>query len=88
MMDYTLTTTIVGSLEGQGGQEMADLKGAPIPVRLAGPLADPKPSVNMEELATRLAKTKAKEKVDEKIQEKLGDKVPPQLQDALKGLFR
>jgi len=88
MMDYTLTTTLVGSLEGQGGQEMTDLKGAPIPVRLAGPLADPKPSVNMEELATRLAKTKAKEKVGEKIQEKLGDKAPPQLQDALKGLFR
>jgi AsmA protein len=87
-MDYTLTTTIVGSLEGQGGKELTELKGAPVPVRLAGPLADPKPSVNMEELATRLAKTKAKQKVEEKIQEKLGDKVSPQLQDALKGLFR
>jgi AsmA protein len=87
-LDYTLTTTIVGSLEGQGGKEITDLKGAPVPVRLSGPLADPKPSVNMEELAQRLAKTKVKEKVDEKIQEKLQDKVPAELQDKLKGLFR
>ncbi|VAX11627.1 A/G-specific adenine glycosylase [hydrothermal vent metagenome] len=94
VLDYTLTTTIVSTMEGQGGGELTGLTGVPIPVRLTGSLADPKPSVDTEVLAKRLLqgklgeqKEKLQQKAQEKIQEKLKGKLPGGLQDRLKGLL-
>ena len=88
-IDYTLTTKLVGSLEGQGGKSLEELKGVSIPVKVGGTYSDPsyKPDVSaaLAEVAKSKAKEKVEEKVQEKIQEKLGDKLGD---DLLKGLFK
>ncbi|HYQ72502.1 MAG TPA: AsmA family protein, partial [Gammaproteobacteria bacterium] len=40
-IDYTLTTKLVGSLEGQGGKSLEELKGVAIPVRVGGTFSKP-----------------------------------------------
>ena len=49
-LDYGLDVTITGTLEGQGGKELKDLKGVQIPITLTGKLADPKVAVSVEKL--------------------------------------
>ena len=86
-VDYRLTAKIVGSLEGQGGKGMEELKGIPIPVRLTGPLAQPKPTVDAEALVKALAEEKIEEKKQE-VMEKASKKIEEKLgTDVLKGLF-
>jgi AsmA protein len=85
-IDYLVTTEIVKSLEGQGGKQGDDLAGVPIPVRIKGSLAEPKPSIDLETLAEARAKQEIearKEEVQKKIEEKAGKEIG----DALKGLF-
>jgi len=36
-LDYTVQASVVGTLAGQGGSELANLNGVTIPVRLSGP---------------------------------------------------
>lgn len=85
-LDYLLTTTLVGSLEGQGGNAADQLKGVPIPVRIKGALDKPGYKVDLEAMLNAKAKQRLEEekqklrgKVEEKVQDALGDK--------LKGLF-
>ncbi|MGV6827515.1 MAG: AsmA family protein [bacterium] len=86
-IDYTLTTKVVGSLEGQGGTVGKELEGVAIPVRLKGDLKNPKPSVDPQALAQALAGSKLdvqKDKVKEKLDKKLKEKG---LDNMLKGMF-
>jgi AsmA protein len=99
-LDYLVKAVIVGTSKGQGGAELADLKGLPIPVRIRGSFADPSYSVDLGKILEAKAKEKLKAKLQEKLQEKLGaqveEKVQEKLQDqlkdtlmkGLKGLFR
>lgn len=91
-IDYTLTAKLVGSLEGQGGKGLEDLKGVTIPVKVGGSWSKPTYAPDVAAALSEAAKAKVKEKVDEKIeeqkqkiQEKIGDKIGDQL---LKGLFK
>lgn len=86
-IDYTLTTKIVGTLQGQGGKAVEELKGVAIPVHVGGTFSRPTYSPDLGAALSEAAKAKVEEKVEEqkqKLQEKLGD----ELQDKLKGLFR
>ena len=78
-IDYTVTTTLVDSLEGQGGKESDKLTGVPIPVRIKGPLSDPSYSPDLSEAA----KAKVQEKVQEEIQKKVGGQAGDILGDKL-----
>ncbi|WP_018873768.1 AsmA family protein [Thioalkalivibrio sp. ALJ16] len=40
-LDYRVNTTIVGTLEGQGGRELDDLRGVNLPIRITGSFTDP-----------------------------------------------
>ena len=82
-MDYRVDVTVVGTLEGQGGRELTDLKGVTIPVQVKGPFADLSYRPDLEAVLSGRAKAKVEEKLQEQKQ-KLGD----QLQDKLKNLFR
>ncbi len=78
-VDYLLTTTIVGTLQGQGGKELEELKGVPIPVRISGDLDKPSYGIDMEALVRALGERRLQEQTDslkEKLQEKLQDRVP------------
>ena len=96
-IDYRLTTTLVESLEGQGGEEAADLKGLPIPIKITGSFEKPQFSLDLKPLLEAKAreelehqKQKLKKEVDKKLDEekqKAKEKLDKKLKDKLKGLF-
>ncbi|MEZ5541387.1 MAG: AsmA family protein [Pseudomonadota bacterium] len=91
-IDYTLTAKLVGSLEGQGGKGLEDLKGVSIPVKVGGSWSKPTYAPDVAAALSESAKAKVKEKVDEKVDEqkqKLQEKIQDKLGDKLlKGLFK
>lgn len=78
-LDYLLTAKVVGSLEGQGGKGVTELKGVAVPVQISGTFAMPKYKVRLDKALRESAEEKVKEKVEKKLEKKFGDK--------LKGLF-
>jgi AsmA protein len=86
-IDYTLTTKLVGTLKGQGGKSLEELKGVAIPVRVGGTFSKPTYVPDLGAALSDAAKARLEEKVEEqkqKLQEKLGDELQEKL---LKGLF-
>ena len=82
LLDYLSKATLVGSLEGQGGKESAQLRGFTVPVRIFGPFDALKYRVDVGAMAAESTKAKFEEKKGEAT-EKLKDK----FQEKLKGLF-
>ena len=86
-----IKTSIVGSLKGQGGKDIDDLRDVTIPIRISGPWAKPKYKLEFDDVM----KQKAKKEIDrgiEKLEEKYGDKIKDEkVKEAanklLKGLF-
>ena len=76
-VDYRVAATIVTTLKGQGGEELKDLVGIPIPIHVTGNVADPTYALDTDALAEALAKSKIQDVIDERI----GD-------DAVKGLLK
>jgi AsmA protein len=83
LIDYALKVAIVGTLSGQGGEELADLKGLTIPVKITGPFNAPKPTVDLASLLKDKAKQELKTKAQEKVKEKLGGELGGLLGGAL-----
>ena len=86
-LDYLITAKVVGSLEGQGGKELTDLKGVSIPVQVAGSFAEPAFKVRLDEALRGVAEDKVKEQVQEQVQDKIEKKLDKQFGDSIKGLF-
>jgi len=82
-LDYLVTAKVVGSLEGQGGKGLEDVRGVAIPVQVAGTFAKPSYKIRLDEALREVAEDKVKEKVQEKVEKKL----EKQFGDSLKGLF-
>lgn len=69
-LNYLVKTKIVGTLHGQGGKSLSDLKGLTVPIRIKGPFTDPKIRPELD----RALKEKAKQKLDKekaRVQERL-----------------
>ena len=79
-IDYTLTAKLVGSLEGQSGKNLQELRGIAIPVQVGGTFAAPVYSLKLDSAVKDVAKKKIKKKIEQKLEKQFGDKV--------KGLFR
>ena len=75
-VDYVAKVSVVGTSTGQGGRELADLRGVTVPVKITGPLDAPRYRADLGATVSEVAKKKAEEKLKE------------QLQDRLKGLLR
>jgi AsmA protein len=93
-LDYTVQAVIVNTSKGQGGKELEELEGVPIPVHLEGPWAKPKWRVDLAKVLAEQQKAELKKKLEEKVQEELPglqeqlpDEVKDKLPGALKGLF-
>ncbi|MCG6967361.1 MAG: AsmA family protein [Chromatiaceae bacterium] len=86
-VDYLITTTLVGSLEGQGGKGRDELSGIPIPVRVTGPLSNPSYLPDLEAALSEKAKAQIEQKTQE-VQKKAEDKVKQKLDGVLKRLFK
>ncbi len=92
-LDYIVKTVIVSTAAGQGGEGLEELQGVPIPVKLTGPYAAPKYSIDWAQVATGSQKAKLEEKkaevkqqLDEK-KEETKKKLEDKLKSKLKGLF-
>ncbi|MCG9696542.1 AsmA family protein [Shewanella sp. Isolate11] len=74
-IDYKLTTTLVGSLEGQGGSGKDALKGVDIPFAITGSMSEPKFALDTAALFDAKLKQetdKAKDKLKDKLFKNLG----------------
>ncbi len=73
-LDYLVKAAVVGSLEGQGGKELEDLKGLTVPIRITGSFSDPKFNVELAALLDAKAKAeleKKKKEVEQKARKQL-----------------
>lgn len=86
-VDFLVRTSIVGSLEGQGGKSIDDLKDVTIPIKVTGQWTDPKFALVFDDVL----KQKAQKEVDrgvEKLTDKIKDEKTKEAVDGLlKGLF-
>lgn len=96
-VDFLVTTKIVGTSKGQGGADLEELKGLPIPLRIKGNLYTPKFSIDLKSLVNARMKqqleakkaelkAKAKEKqqaLKQKAQEKAKEKLNDELEEKL-----
>lgn len=64
-LDYRLDTTLVGTLEGQGGRSLEDLQGVNLPIRISGPFADPNFRLDLGEALRDRYGDEARERVEE-----------------------
>ncbi|MEZ9040378.1 MULTISPECIES: AsmA family protein [Vibrio] len=87
-VDFLVRTSIVGSLEGQGGKSIDDLKDVTIPIKVTGQWAAPKFALVFDDVL----KQKAQKEIDrglEKLDEKYGDKIKDEkTRDAVNGLLK
>ncbi len=77
-IDYGVTTTLVASMKGQGGDDLSDLVGVPIPIRVTGDLNAPSFGLDTEALLKSQAGAvlnKEKDKVMDKVKEGIGGKI-------------
>lgn len=81
-LDYLVKATVVATAAGQGGKELADLKGLTVPVKLTGSFKAPQYKIDFSGIAASAAKAVVEGKKDE-----IKAKVQDQVQDKLKGLF-
>ncbi|GMQ45871.1 AsmA family protein [Vibrio sp. 10N] len=83
--DFVVSTSVVGTLEGQGGQSIDELRDVTIPIRITGAWTDPKFALVFDDVL----KEKAKKEV-ERATERLGikdEKTKKAVDSLLKGLF-
>ncbi len=86
-VDFTVRTSVVGSLKGQGGKDIDELRDVTVPINVSGSWSEPKYKIIFDDVL----KQKAKKEVDRGI-EKLSDKIKDEdtkkaVDSLLKGLF-
>lgn len=89
-LDYTVKAVVVGTLKGQDGRDMNDLKGLTIPVKLAGPFEKITYTVDWGAVAQDALKSKVAEQTREKLAPQVQEqrkKLEERAKDALKGLL-
>lgn len=96
-INYVADVVLVGSLEGQQGRELAELKGLLIPVQIKGPLTEPGFQLDVDRVLREKAKSVIEEKESEVKQrleeekkergEELKQELEKGLQDRLKNLL-
>ena len=97
-IDYLAKAAVVATASGQGGKDLAELKGLTVPVRLSGPFDALKYRIDFGAMVGDVAKEKARDALKDAIGGKLGvgeakpdgQKSAPkdQAQELLKGLFK
>jgi AsmA protein len=81
-LDYVVKTAIVGSMAGQGGKELAELKGFTVPVRVFGPFTAMKYKVQLSQMFAgkeqqEAVKATVKEAAQKQLEKLLGGKPKP-----------
>ncbi|MBU1440394.1 MAG: AsmA family protein [Gammaproteobacteria bacterium] len=98
-IDYTARATLIGAPTGQGGAELAALKGITVPVALSGPFEAIDWKIQWSAVAGSVIEKQLKDRLADRLARELGvppagkDGSPPaapidDLKNRLKGLFR
>jgi len=87
-LDYLLLPAVVGSLQGQGGADLAVLRGVTVPVRIAGSFAQPTYTVLWSQAGGNLLKQTLKNTLQNELQKQLAPAQAQPLQKAVPGLFK
>ena len=75
-IDYTTKATVVATAKGQGGEDLTQLSGLTVPVRLVGPFDALAYKVDYAAVASNLVKSKAGEKIRGALEDRLGISKP------------
>lgn len=87
-LDYLLKAVIVSTAKGQGGKDLEDLKGLPVPIKITGPFQKPSIKLSLQEVLKDKSTQVVKEKLQEKLQEKAGkEQLREKIGGKLKGLL-
>jgi len=70
-IDYTVHATVADTSKGQGGAELADLRGVTVPVQLTGPLDAVTWRIRWSAVAADVLKSQAGRKVEEQLKGEL-----------------
>jgi AsmA protein len=60
-MDYRVDTTLVATIEGQGGRSLDDLRGVNLPIRITGSFSEPRFRLDLEDVV--------RERIDERVRQ-------------------
>lgn len=82
-IDYRIRASLVGTLTGQGGKSLDQVKRVTVPIKVTGSFSEPKYALDVDALLSGAAK----EKVDA-AREKARDKIEEKLEKGLRGLFK
>jgi AsmA protein len=86
-LDYLIRINVVETSKGQAGEDLEDLRGITIPVRVMGKLEAPTYRLDVETLLKDAAKREVEKRLDDK-QEQLEKKLEEKLQKGLEKLFK
>jgi AsmA protein len=75
-LDYRLDTTLVATIEGQGGRSLDDLRGVNLPIRITGPFAGPRFRLDLDDVV--------RERIDERVRRET-DRLQQRLLERLGG---
>ncbi|WP_018863443.1 AsmA family protein [Thioalkalivibrio sp. ARh3] len=79
-LDYLLNTTLVDTIEGQGGRPLDDLRGIRLPIRITGTFGDPSFRLDLEDILRERFEDDARERLREE-----GDRLRDSLMQRLDG---
>ena len=75
-LNYVLKATLVATTAGQGGKEIADLKGLTVPVKLTGTLGAPQYSIDFAGMVTDVARERVQDEILKRATGKAGAPAP------------
>lgn len=78
-LNYVAKASVVATAQGQGGADLAHLKGLTIPVKLSGPFEAPSYEIDYAAVIAGAATEKVRKSVEDKVKDAIGGR--------LKGLF-
>jgi AsmA protein len=70
-IDYLIKASVVASSSGQGGKDLAELRGVTVPVKVSGPLDAPRFRADLRATVGDAVKQRAEEELKERVQDRL-----------------
>ncbi|ACL74020.1 AsmA family protein [Thioalkalivibrio sulfidiphilus HL-EbGr7] len=85
-LDYRVDTTLVATLEGQGGRSLDELRGVNLPIRIRGSFSDPSFSLDLRPILEGRVREEAERRIEEQVTPRIEERredIEQQLRDRL-----
>ncbi len=87
-LDYLLLPSVVGTPQGQGGAELAALRGITVPVRVSGSFAQPDSTVLWSQAGGNLLRRALQTQLEDALRKELAPQQAKPLRPVIPGLFK